>query len=175
MDKFPLYLGKKSAGELTVELETLYTCFTASCRLPDEGLWCAWAVGEAGELRLGILEPSGEEGIIRRRFSHHMTAPLGKLVRGEVRPVVSSAGGDWEMLPQPESEFHTPWLRRCLQGQPCLLRRAGDLRLVALPWETGKPFALAPVFCFAALRRVREQESAVVAFDSHENPVFLDG
>ena len=69
MDKFPLYLGEKSTGELTVEPEALYTWFTARCRLPDQELWCAWAVGDAGELRLGILEPSGEEGVIRRRFS----------------------------------------------------------------------------------------------------------
>ena len=85
MDKFPLYLGEKSTGELTVEPEALYTWFTARCRLPDQELWCAWAVGDAGELRLGILEPSGEEGVIRRRFSRQLTAPLGKLVRGSRR------------------------------------------------------------------------------------------
>lgn len=174
MDKFPLYLGEKSAGELTVEPEALYTWFTARCRLPDQGLWCAWAVGDAGELRLGVLEPSGEEGMIRRRFSRQMTAPLGTLVRGEVRPAASAVGGDWEELRQPEEVFHALWLRRCLQGQKCLLRRAGDLRLVALPWDPGKPFALAPVFCFAALRRVQGRESAVVAFDREEKPVFFD-
>ncbi len=175
MDKFPLYLGEKSTGELTVEPEALYTWFTARCRLPDQELWCAWAVGDAGELRLGILEPSGEEGVIRRRFSRQLTAPLGKLVRGEVRPAVSAAGGDWEELPHPEGEFHSPWLRRCLHGQACFLHRAGEFRLVALPWDPGKPFALTPVFCFATLRRVRGREAAVVAFDTEEKPVFFDG
>lgn len=175
MDKFPLYLEKKSVGELTVEPEALYTWFTARCPLPDQALWCAWAVGDAGELRLGILEPAGGESVIRRRFSQQLTKPLGKLVRGEVRPAVSASGGEWEHLSQPEQEFHTPWLRRCLGQQKCLLRRTGELRLVALPWDPKKPFALAPVFCFAALRRVQGREAAVVAFDPEEEPVFFDG
>ena len=70
MDKFPLIWAGVSAGELITERESLYTCFSARCRLPEEGqLWCAWAVGERGELRLGILEPAGEQAEIRRRFS----------------------------------------------------------------------------------------------------------
>lgn len=175
MDKFPLYLEGKSVGELTVEPQALYTWFTARCRLPDQALWCAWAVGDAGELRLGILEPAGGESMIRRRFSQQLTKPLGKLVRGEARPAASASGGEWEPLSRPEQEFRSPWLRRCLRDQTCLLRRAGGLRLVALPWDPGKPFALTPVFCFAALHRVQGREAAVVAFDPEEEPVFYDG
>ena len=175
MDKFPLYLDGKSAGELTVEPEALYTWFTARCRLPDQALWCAWAVGDAGELRLGILEPTGGESVIRRRFSQRLTAPLGKLIRGEVRPAASTAFGDWEPLSRPEQEFQSPWLRRCLGGQRAWFRREDTVRLVALPRDDGKPFALGPVFCFAALRRVQGKEAWVVAFDPEEEPVFYDG
>ena len=78
MDKFPL-LGKEAPlGELTTEREALYTWFTARCRLPGKGLWCAWAVGTQGELRIGVLEPAGDWVAIRRRFSDRMTAPLGE-------------------------------------------------------------------------------------------------
>ena len=60
-DKFPLLLDGRAEGELTVEREALYTWFNARCRLPEEGgLWCAWAVGQAGSLRLGVLEPVGQ-------------------------------------------------------------------------------------------------------------------
>ena len=76
VDKFPLLLDGRPAGELTVEREALYTWFDARCRLPGEGLWCAWAVGREGSLRLGVLEPSGQEAVIRRRFSIRMTEPL---------------------------------------------------------------------------------------------------
>ena len=47
MDKFPLMQGCFSVGELITEQEALYTWFEARCRLPGEGLWCAWAVGPA--------------------------------------------------------------------------------------------------------------------------------
>ena len=82
MDKFPLLWMGKSVGELACERESLYTRFAARCRLPGEGLWCAWAVGERGELRLGVLEPEGAEASICRRFSGRMTQPLGPLLRG---------------------------------------------------------------------------------------------
>ena len=59
MDKFPLMLEGKPAGELMTEREGLYTWFSARCPLPEAGLWCAWAVGDRGELRLGVLEPEG--------------------------------------------------------------------------------------------------------------------
>ena len=82
MDKFPLMQGGVSVGELITEQEALYTWFEARCRLPGEGLWCAWAVGDRGELRLGVLEPCGDRATIRRRFSARLTAPLGKLRQG---------------------------------------------------------------------------------------------
>ena len=77
MDKFPLLLDGGPSGELTAEREALYTWFTARCPLPEEegALWCAWAVGDRGDLRLGVLEPQGEgggPGMIRRRFSRQM-------------------------------------------------------------------------------------------------------
>ena len=64
------------------------------------GLWCAWAVGDRGELRLGVLEPAGERAVIRRRFSDRMTGPLGKILRGEVRAASPSAAEteNWETL-----------------------------------------------------------------------------
>ena len=86
MDKFPLLRDGRPAGELIAEREALYTWFEARCPLPGEGLWCAWAVGDLGELRLGILEPVGDLASIRRRFSARLTDPLGRLQWGEIRP-----------------------------------------------------------------------------------------
>ena len=85
MDKYPLLLDGRPEGELSVDREGLYTVFSARCPLA-EGLWCAWAVGDQGELRLGVLEPEGRQGSIRRRFSRQLTAPLGRILRGELRP-----------------------------------------------------------------------------------------
>lgn len=131
MDKFPLLWKGKSVGELTVEQAGLYTWFACSCRLPEEGLWCAWAVGDAGELRLGVLEPSGQRAVIRRRFSGRMASPVGKLLRGEVRPAAERAPSQWQSAPSPEALFRTPWLRRALSGIPDVLTRTEGERALS--------------------------------------------
>lgn len=172
MDKFPLLLEGKLAGELTAEREGLYTWFSASCPLP-EGLWCAWAVGDRGELRLGVLEPEGSRGAIRRRFSGRLTAPLGRLLRGEVRPAGAREPEVWEPAPAPEQLFRAPWLRQRLKGvQGARVRQAGETRYLALPYDRARPFPLTTLFCFARLRGIGEGTYVVYAFDEQDRPVF---
>lgn len=172
MDKFPLMLEGKPAGELTAEQEGLYTWFSASCSLP-EGLWCAWAVGDRGELRLGVLEPEGGQGAIRRRFSGRLTAPLGRLLRGEVRPAGAKEPEVWEPVSAPEQLFRAPWLRQRLRGaQRAKTRQTGGIRYLALPYDKAKPFPLTTLFCFAHIRSIGETEYVVYAFDRQERPVF---
>ena len=173
MDKFPLLLNGRPAGELTAEREGLYTWFSARCPLP-EGLWCAWAVGDRGELRLGVLEPAGTQGSIRRRFSGRLTAPLGRLLRGEVRPAADREPEHWDPVPDPERLFRAPWLSQRLRGvQGALTRMADQTRYLALPYDRGKPFPLATLFCFAHIRNIGEASYVVYAFDRQERPVFL--
>ncbi|MCI8848624.1 MAG: hypothetical protein HFF85_08835 [Oscillibacter sp.] len=173
MDKFPLLLDGIPSGELTAEREALYTWFTARCTLPDDGLWCAWLVGSRGELRLGILEPEGKRGRIRRRFSDRMTQPLGRLLRGEVRPAGAKETEVWEPAQVPDRLFHAPWLRQRLKGaQGVLTRTAGGFRYLALPYERSKPFPLTTLFCFAHIRPIGEKTYVVYGFDGDENPVF---
>lgn len=177
MDKFPLLWAGAPVGELAVEREMLYTCFTAQCRLPEEGLWCAWAVGERGELRLGILEPHGTQADLRRRFSGQMTAPLGRLLRGELRPAGEGRSqAAWEAAEDPSALFRTPWLRQRLRGASGVLtRKTGERRWLALPYDPGKPFPLEPLFCFARLRKLGERRFVVYAFDKREWPVNPEG
>ena len=170
MDKYPLLWQGKSAGELTVTEEGLYTCFDCACRLPGEGIWCAWAVGADGQLRLGVLEPEGRRGRIRRRFSRQMTAPLGKLLRGEVRPAAEGAE-DWAPLDMGKEPLRTPWLQKALAGTAGVLtRREGERRWLAVPWDCGKPFPLVPMVCFASLRRIRARDYAVFLLHGQERP-----
>lgn len=172
MDKFPLMLDGRPAGELTAEREGLYTWFSARCPLP-EGLWCAWAVGDRGELRLGVLEPEGAQGSIRRRFSGRLTAPLGRLLRGEVRPAGAKEPETWEPTPAPDRLFRAPWLRQRLKGvQGAQTRQAGETRYLALPYDRGTPFPLTTLFCFAQVRKIGERSYVVYAFDKQDRPVF---
>lgn len=174
MDKFPLLWDGKPLGELTTEPETLYTWFTARCHMPGDGLWCAWAVGDLGELRLGVLEPEGRQAVIRRRFSRRMTAPLGRLLRGELRPARGqSVQPIWEQAPEPDRLFRAAWLRRRLRGARGVLTRTGDgCRYVALPYDKGKHFPLTTLFCFARIQNIDGGTYVVYAFDAQESPVF---
>ena len=173
MDKFPLCWRGKALGEMTVEAEILYSCFEVRCRLPWQGLWCVWLVGEGGELRLGILEPQGDSAAIRRRFSNRMTAPLGRILRGELRPVASNGTAAWE--PMEENPFRTLWLRRQLQGmEKVLTRQIGSRRFLAAPYSEKARFPLPSLFCFARIRRIGGKEYAVFAFDEEEWPVFFE-
>ncbi|WP_295580770.1 hypothetical protein [uncultured Oscillibacter sp.] len=175
MDRFPILWEGRNAGELTVEGEALYTWFSARCRPPREGLWCVWAVGERGELRLGVLEPAGEQAAIRRRFSQRMTEPLGRLLRGELRPAGESRETPaWTPAAEPERLFRTLWLRRQLHGvQGALTWQTGDgQRRLALPCDTKKPFPLPSLFCFARLGRIQGADYWIFAFDREEWPVF---
>ena len=173
LDKFPLLWEGDSIGELAVERESLYTWFDVRCRLPGEGLLCAWAVGEGGSLRLGVLEPLGREAGIRRRFSHRMTEPLGKLVRGEIRPA-ADGWEEWKSVPDPETVFRAPWLRKRLRGmEGALILRPGEgRRYLALPYDSKRPFPLPTLFCLASVRTLNGVRYAVFAFDEEERPVF---
>ena len=171
MDTYPLCRQGSACGELTAERESLYTRFTARCPLPPEGLWCVWLVGEQGEMRLGVPEPQGGEAIICRRFSDRMTAPLGRILRGELRPVERKA----EWRPLTAGVFHSPFLCRRLQGAGgVLVRMAEKYRLLALPYAQEKPFPLTALFCFACIRQIGGRDYAVFAFDESECPVFLE-
>ena len=172
MDKFPLMLEGKPAGELAAEREGLYTLFSARFPL-RAGLWCAWAVGDQGELRLGVMEPEGDWSVIRRRFSGRLTAPLGRLLRGEIRPAGEKEPEVWEQAPAPDRLFRAPLLCRQLKGtQGALSRKVGDVRHLALPYDPGKPFPLPALFCFARLRSIGETAYVVYAFDGQDRPVF---
>ena len=177
MDKFPLLWEGRAAGELAVQRDEGSTWFSVRCRPPASGLWCAWAVGESGELRLGLLAPEGEGLSLRRRFSQRMTQPAGRLLRGELRPAGKGAGDRppaWESVSQPDALFSAPpWPQDRLRGiSGALCRREERRLLLALPWDHAKPFPLVPLFCFAQIRTIEGKTYAVYCFGPNGEPLF---
>lgn len=169
MDKYPVLEGKRAAGELTVSGESLYTVFDVSCA-KREGLWCAWAVGETGSLRIGVLEPEGDRLHITRRFSQRLTAPLGVLLRGEMR-ALGEEREHWE--PLKKETLQSPYLRRRLGAVPGVLTcRTENGCLIAVPRDDSRPFPLEAMFCFAQPRQVKNRDVWVFRFNSREWPVF---
>lgn len=171
MDKFPLLLEGRAAGELTARWEASCTWFDVRCRLPEGNLWCAWAVGERGELRLGVLEPDHGTAVLHRRFSDRMTLPLGRLLRGEIRPACGEPE-TWRPAPKPEEFFRSAWLRRRLRGlSGARTRRDRERFYLALPYDPRRAFPLVTLFCFARVRVLEGRPYAVFAFEGEE-PVF---
>ena len=114
----------------------------------------------------------GCQGTIRRRFSHQMTAPVGKLLRGEVRPAADRAE-EWEPFSPQKHALRTPWLRQALAGTGGVLTRCADgKRWLAVPWDPSRPFPLVPIVCCAVLRRIRDRDYAVFVLDGEEWPQF---
>ena len=66
MDTMPVLFHGKKSGEARLERQALYTTVHVRCTARS-GLWYAWAVGEEGEARIGILEPAHGEMSISRR------------------------------------------------------------------------------------------------------------
>lgn len=173
MDKFPICWKDVSVGELTVEREVLYTCFSAEVCLPkNDGLWCIWLIGNRGEVRLGIPEPKGNVATISRRFSDRMATPLGNLLRGELRPVVKQHTA-WKPVLSPENLFWSHWLREKLSGYHGLLsKQSGRCKFLAVPYDKGKAFPLIDLFCFSLLLRIEGRSYLVFVFDEKEQAMF---
>jgi len=173
MEKLPLLCEGRPVGELTVRREGEDTLFSAVCRLPEQGLWCLWAVGREGSLRLGCPEQQQGEVRLSRRFSPRMTVPLGKVIHGEVRKAARPQSTGWERVQAPERLFRTQWLSRTLRGcAGALTQRRGGVRLVALPFSAEKPFPLVSLFCFARICVLEQGSYAVFAFNGEEWPIF---
>ena len=175
MGQTPIFWGEEHRGTLRAETRGLYTTFDARCRLPDRGLWCVWAVGDRGELRIGVAEPQGDQAGICRRFSIQQTACLGSLQKAVLRPAGEQADRvDWEPLTHPE-QFRTPWLRGQLsQLSGVRIARGEGVFRLAVPWDPAKPFPLTQLFCLATLRQLEGQWALIFTFDQQETPIFGD-
>lgn len=174
MDKFPIFYEGRMIGELMARQEGEDTLFSARFCLPEKDLWCLWVVGQEGTLRLGCPEQQSGEVDLSRRFSRRMTAPLGRLRHAELRKAAQQNNKyGWEEVKDPQQLFRTQWLRQALQGKKGMLtRKQESCRLIALPFSSEKPFPLVTLFCFAAIRDLREGKYAVFAFNAEEWPMI---
>lgn len=122
---YPVYIGDRAAGTMTVTAAGQDTVFELRCPDPEPGLWRAWVQGEEGRLDLGLLEG----GRLRRRFSRRLTASLGG-VRwagaepcGSREPAWRPAGPGDCPLPLPPGPCAAGRGGSC--GWPCPMARTG--------------------------------------------------
>lgn len=178
MEHLPLYCRGEQLGELTLSL-----CGPNGTRreirvsLPDpgDGLYRAYLSGEQGELPLGVLAPEGGRLCICRKLYYRDLEPLGKLLRGEARRSFrfEEPTSDWRETCCPAQLFQDRFLsERLRRVNYAWWRRDGDVLLLALPLERGKPFPLEALFCLGKVQCVEGKRCVVYAF-REEAPVLL--
>ena len=168
MERLDILAEGRRVGAAEVTEEGLYLRFTADCEDPVEGPCRLVGIGERGELRLGVPEPEGGRLRLSRALSRRDCAAVGRLSHLELR-LPEEAAPAWE--PVPPGAFRAPWIRSRL-GREARFARRGDVRLVALPFDPGKPFPWPELFCFARIQSREGREWAVFAFNSREEPVM---
>ena len=175
MKEVPIVCRGSRMGTLTLEQKGLYVLFSAACQLPGDGLWYVWAIGETGELRLGILEPGANGAAMRKKLSQTEAAPAGTILRGEIRPQQERESDRVWQRAGAGDLFRTPWLRDQIRGRKdVLISREGERTLLALPYCKTTAFPLPPLFCFARLIRIGGRAYVQYGFDPQERPVFED-
>ena len=175
MERLKLYRSGQVVGELTAEPEGLYLRFHARCDLCGEGMFRAFAVGQRGEVPLGVLEPKGEGMGLRRTVRTGELQALGTIWRGELRLSYAFAHQtQWQSLAAAGEFFQRDaQLARELSGIPgALWRQERNVRLLALPYRTDQPFPITTLFCFAQIQTIQGQVYVVYRFDRDDHPVF---
>ena len=67
MEPLTILLHGKACGELLVEQRGLYRQYSAACRIEqDAAPMRLFAVGELGEVRLGVMQPENGRFVLRR-------------------------------------------------------------------------------------------------------------
>ena len=101
--------------------------------------------------------------------------PLGKVLRGEARRSFRFEETKicWQETNCPARLFQSRFLRERLRAmERGWWRREGNLLLLALPVEAGRPFPLETLFCLGRIECVEGQRCVVYAF-REEEPVLL--
>lgn len=172
MERVKLYCQGACCGEITLQPQGSRTEVRAAMEDPGDGLYRAALSGERGRLLLGVLEPAGRELRLCRRLYSRDVAGLGPLQQGEAWRSFRFREDGWQESRRPAQLFQGKFLQSRLRSvERAWWRREGDLLLLALPLEEGKPFPLEALFCLARLEQV-EGRSCVVYTFRQEEPVL---
>lgn len=173
--EYPVLYGDDQMGTVTVTEQGGRTQIEVSCRRSNAGLFRAYLLCQKGEYPLGVLEPRGDRLSLRRTVLTNGLKNLGTIWRGEARMSYAFAGrSQWQSVEAAEQFFQkTPHFSEALaELRGALWQRAGDNRLLALPYECSQPFPLPELFCLARIMAVDGKTYVVYAFDREEQPVL---
>ncbi len=161
---YPLYLQERRIGTLRVSSDGGDTCFEVDCFTPQRQICRIYAQGERRRLLLGVLE--GGDIRLKRQFSQHLTAPMGRMICA--RAEMSNTGRDsWRAVRSDEMpRLHLP--------EGTLIANRSSLQLLALPYDETQPFPLVELFCFAEIREIRGDCYAIIAVNDRGEPCITE-
>lgn len=139
------------------------------------GIYKVWLQGRGNDFLLGTLIPEGDGLRLCRRVSRDSLerADCWPVKSGRCVLALSFLRKGW-VREAVEPRMSDSILRRAARGLSALVREDGDGFAIALPFDTARPFALAPVFCFARMERVEGRLCAVFRFDAQGRPQMQD-
>ena len=158
--EYPVFCRGKQQGILHISSIGEDTCFELTST--QAGLYRVWVEGDNGRLLLGLME----NGRLHRRFSPHMTRPIG-------RPLCAKM----ECL----TEEQTPW-RPIRAGEfpgwtvpeNAYCRENGLWYELALPYSESGTFPLIPLFCFAKIGKIDNCQYLLFRFDNNWRPIMTE-
>lgn len=158
-------------GRLDIQEEGGFVRCEATRPNDGHGIYKVWLTGAGGTLLLGTLAP--ERGMLRlcRRVSRDSLARAGcwPIEGGRAVLAFSFHQSGW-VRESAERRMTDPVLRQSARGLSALVLGEKDGFRLALPFDSTKPFCLAPAFCFAKVERVEGRLCAVFFFDGRGRP-----
>lgn len=166
MNELPLFAENGvPAGKILWSKEGLYLQIEARTERRWDGICRAYLKGEHGEQLLGVMEPDGQGMRCRKRFAEPQLRFLGRWQGAVLR---KSGECGW----QPYSgEVPGNWGKRIVR-EGTLVRRQGDLLLVALPYPPGEEFPFTELFCLAEIFEIGGLRYVVYTFTEEGKPTL---
>lgn len=165
MNELPLFAENGAQiGRLRWTKEGLYIQLEARTEQRRQDICRAYLRCENGERLLGVLEPEGQGMVCRKRFAEPQLRGLGRWQGAVLR---SSGEGGWQRY---GGEVCGNWGKRLAKEENLLLRREGELLVVALPYPQGEPFPMTELFCLGEIMQISGRRYVVYAFSTEGKP-----
>lgn len=169
--EYPLYMDGTAIGTLRAEQDSLRLRLTASCPC-QRGLWRAFAISDQDSLSLGVMAPEGQLMTAGKAFT---LSSLGSFDPQGITMGCISQGSSpqgWSRVREPSSVFADPVLKATVAhlGELWAKPIQGG-QLIAVPWQPGSVFPLAPAFALCRVQAINGRCFALLACDEKGWPM----